>query len=281
MSRAIRHRGLVPPNVPVTLDTKHPLAHGLRAAWTGIGSAGTTRYYDYTRRRLDGSFKSSTEPAWVSDQERGLVVSFDGTDDFIVCDDVIPGTYSALSFSLWVKLAQQDGSARMIFSTKNGSVDGIEVFKWTTNKILILFDTSAGSVAPLSNAALSANVWYHVGGTWDGSNVRLYINGEIQTDIQALGGTLTHVNVPRIGAEAAGNFFFGRVDDVRIYGRALSNVEMWQLWAPQTRYAIYRPKGRGSAYDTVAAPAAGRPTVTHLDRHALRGVMRGVSRRAI
>ena len=44
-----------------------------------------------------------------------------------------------------------------------------------------------------------------------------------------------------IGRRGYGNSFYGLLSDVRIYNRALSAAEVWQQWAPQTRWELYRP----------------------------------------
>ena len=80
---------------------------------------------------------------------------------------------------------------------------------------------------------LQANTWYHVTGVYDAATAQLhvYLNGQL--DDGALLGTVTSsqqnssVNV-NIGRRPTGNGFNtnGRIDDVRIYGRALTLAEI-------------------------------------------------------
>lgn len=53
--------------------------------------------------------------------------------------------------------------------------------------------------------------------------------------------------------------FDGRVADLRLYSRYLSQADVWQLWVPQTRWELYRPAKRRTI--VLAAPAAGQPTM--------------------
>ena len=77
---------------------------------------------------------------------------------------------------------------------------------------------------------LKNNVWYHVAGTYDGSVFRVYVNGELagqSKENQQLtrgAGTIT------IGAFVAGHAypFDGVIDDVKIYDRAKTAVEILQ-----------------------------------------------------
>src|ERR1700741_3620737 len=86
---------------------------------------------------------------------------------------------------------------------------------------------SAGG-RPLSPPpALAVNAWSHVALTWDGSIMRLYING-VEAANKARTGTLQSTTTPlRIGTNSPyGEFFQGLIDEVRIYTRALSAAEI-------------------------------------------------------
>ena len=80
---------------------------------------------------------------------------------------------------------------------------------------------------------LQANTWYHVAGVYNAatSELHVYVNGQL--DDGTLLGTVTSTqqnstaNV-NIGRRPTGNSynFNGRLDDVRIYGRALTLAEI-------------------------------------------------------
>ena len=75
--------------------------------------------------------------------------------------------------------------------------------------------------------SLSANQWIHLAGTYDGTTLRLYVNGnQVSSQPQAGGIDVTN-GVLRIGGNSYwGEFFQGRIDEVRIYNRALSASEI-------------------------------------------------------
>jgi hypothetical protein len=78
-----------------------------------------------------------------------------------------------------------------------------------------------------ASSAMPLNTWSHLALTWDGATMRLYVNGT-QVATKARTGTLQAVSTPvRIGANSyAGENFLGRIDEVRIYSRALSAAEI-------------------------------------------------------
>ena len=63
--------------------------------------------------------------------------------------------------------------------------------------------------------------------TWDGTTVRLYVNGT-QVSTAALTGTALASSSPlRIGGNGVWpEWFSGLIDDVRVYNRALSAAEV-------------------------------------------------------
>jgi len=69
--------------------------------------------------------------------------------------------------------------------------------------------------------------WVHVCATWDGSNARIYVNGEMELEI-AQSGTLVPPGLPlRIGhRNGSAHFFNGTIDEVRIYNNAMTEVEI-------------------------------------------------------
>src|SRR5258706_496495 len=75
--------------------------------------------------------------------------------------------------------------------------------------------------------ALALNAWTHLAATFDGATVRLYVNG-VQVASQAQTAPLaTTTGTLQIGGDSYPNeFFAGRIDEVRIYNRALTQAEI-------------------------------------------------------
>jgi hypothetical protein len=69
--------------------------------------------------------------------------------------------------------------------------------------------------------------------------------------------TTTTTKIGRGGYSGYEAPYNGRVGDVRIYNRALSGAEHWQLYDPQTRWELYKPLQRMWAVGAIGTPPAG------------------------
>ena len=71
------------------------------------------------------------------------------------------------------------------------------------------------------------NTWTHLATTYDGTTLRLFVNGTQVGSRAVSGALLTSSGVLRIGGNSQwGEYFAGRIDEVRIYNRALTQSEI-------------------------------------------------------
>jgi beta-galactosidase len=70
--------------------------------------------------------------------------------------------------------------------------------------------------------------WHHVAGMYDGAEMRLYVDGKLDTAKPASGRILTNESPVFIGANAEkpGRCFNGLIADVRVYNYALNADEI-------------------------------------------------------
>ena len=155
-------------------------------------------------------------------------VSFDGSDDRIVLASGLESTInsaSTLTISAWFKLTAYDSS---IFSSGTSGTNGIWLYPY--NSSLMLLTVRNGSNTGISCTSPSLNAWHHVAGVLDGSNSKIYIDGnlEITGTLPALGST--GGSSPSIGSFLnTGGFANGLIDEVSIFDSALSATDISTL----------------------------------------------------
>ncbi len=155
-------------------------------------------------------------------------LSFDGIDDGLskaALTGLAPGN-TPHSIAGWIKVSTLPSNRAWILLLGN---EGGGSHHWLIDKNgTTQFGTwgGPGQVAP----TLTAGVWAHVAVTFDGTNLKGYLNGSlfntVATNFNLQGVALT-VGQIHIGE----NYFNGLVDDLRVYSRALSDPEIAALAA--------------------------------------------------
>ncbi len=81
--------------------------------------------------------------------------------------------------------------------------------------------------AETAAATLPANTWTHLAVAYDGSTIRLYVNGAHVSSVAKTGALMTSANALTIGGDPFyGQFFKGWIDEIRIYNRAIGAAEV-------------------------------------------------------
>ena len=75
----------------------------------------------------------------------------------------------------------------------------------------------------------TANRWSHVTGTYDGSTMRLYVDGVQRASVNASGLLQNSSRKIAIGNHPSGNAFHGYIDEVKLYDSALSSTNVARL----------------------------------------------------
>lgn len=150
--------------------------------------------------------------------ELDTAVDFDGKDDHVSIAPVSAlNMTSGLTLEAWIKADALQGTVlrRNNSYELRAQSDGSVLFRvWTGEEVRSL--TSA-------EGKLKTGAIYYLAGTYDGSHMRIYVNG-IEIASKSQGGSMTHnANTLYIGRNDFSNTYFdGVIDDVAIYDQALS-----------------------------------------------------------
>ena len=168
------------------------------------------------------------------DGHRGKGLYLSGLDDFVEVyrDRRLDLTGTAVTLDAWVKPAAWSGDFRIV-----GKGDHQYALKMKTQDTLEFFIFSGGTwrfVQAKVPADFYGN-WHRVSGTYDGSALRLYIDGREVGNLAYSGVIATSSAEVNIGRDfetswndpsSVGRMAHGVIDDVRIYDRALSPAEL-------------------------------------------------------
>ena len=165
----------------------------------------------------------------------GNALKFDGVNEGVVVNNGNNSQSLALSTGMtleaWVyPTAEMDGG-RTIITKVQSEPDYTEAYRLvandTTNQPMSTIWSDENPVSVVGNTQILANQWSHLATTYDGQYQTLYINGVLVKKIPQTGVIPTSNGSLRIGYNAAWGYSFqGYIDEVRIYNRALNNMEI-------------------------------------------------------
>ena len=203
---------------------------GLIAAYAFTEGAGTTTA-DASGKGHTGTITGAT---WTTTGRYGKALSFDGTTSYVnlgnAADLQITGS---MTWSAWIFATGNPADDGQIIAKSTGSGWQFKTSPDTgPHTFGIGVSSSSSSITQRYSTTVRAlNTWYHVAGVYDATarTLNIYVNGVLDNGV--LRGTVpasqfnaaTNVN---IGRRAAGYYFKGTIDEVRVYNRALSQAEI-------------------------------------------------------
>ena len=180
--------------------------------------------------------------------EVGHAFSFSG-GSYVSVPDSADQKSPLLTVDAWVNISGSDGEAGVIASKYGGSYNGWILASSPNGSVDFTLYADADNKTGAS-ASVPLNTWVHVAGTYDGSAIRLYINGVVQNTVAYSSG-YTPTTVPMTLGVASWSpsysprWFSGLVDEVEVFDRALSQDDI---------LSIYNAAGTGKCRPCVTAP---------------------------
>jgi len=146
-------------------------------------------------------------------------LELDGVDDYVSTPFVSDPAAGAFSVFAWVK----GGGPEQAIISQAGGVNWVAAGT-SQGKLMTELKALGRFGTPLfSEAVIIDGEWHRVGLTWDGSTRTLFVDGvEVAKGTQAsLAGSQGGLQIGAGKGLEAGSFWFGLIDDVRIYDRAI------------------------------------------------------------
>ena len=160
----------------------------------------------------------------------GQSLEFDGLDDWATVA-AGPGVNvsTAMTIEAWVYPTEAAGWRTVVFKEAPGEVWAHSYGLYSTfgaegpgGHVLTASQTNAHDPS-----AIGLNRWTHLATTYDGQMLRSYVDGVQRAAVAATGPINLSDGVLRMGGNGMwGDFFKGRIDEVRLYNRALSAAQI-------------------------------------------------------
>jgi chitodextrinase len=237
----------------VTVTTPAPNTAGLVAAY-GFDEGTGTAIRDASGQNNNGVASGTT---WAAGKFGNALV-FNGTNAQVT----VPNAASlqlttGMTLEAWVFPTTTPTGWRAVVD-KN--VDGYYLMASTDNGNLpgVGGNWTNGNRNVFGPSVIPANAWTHLATTFDGSTIRLFVNGVQVASVAQTAPLAPTTATLQIGADAyVGENFAGLIDEVRIYNRALDAAEIQVDMATSVASVTPPPAG-----DTTPPSAPGTLTVT-------------------
>jgi len=203
-----------------------PIDQSVVGWWKLNDAAGQTVVKDWTANANTGTSANNIVSATGYTGVANTAMSFNGTNDWVsVADSASLRGFTGLTISAWFNKVSKDIK---IVGKWSG---GFNYILRETSGVLQFYTYTSAQVG--GNIGISPTIgWHHYIATWDGATMRAYKDGVVSATTYIQTGTISNTGSNLIiGAD------YDHLDpsnqitaDVRIYNRALSAVEVKQLY---------------------------------------------------
>lgn len=189
----------------------------------------------------------NNSPVWTTGK-LGAALSFNGSNSTVDINSSVLNTSNSFSVAAWVQLSDlstwhtavsQDGSNISGFFLQLTSY-GPFAFS-----LVDIDSTSGTTIRATSKFNPVVNTWYHLVGVYDASAKQssLYVNGVLQSTqtVPAAWNAGGETVIGRAKWGGATDFWPGKIDDVRVYNRALGASDVSSLYGLAPAFSPIRP----------------------------------------
>src|SRR5690242_9375406 len=196
---------------------------GLVAAYAFDAGSGST-VTDVSGSGNNGTISNAT---WSTSGKYGDALQFNGSNALVTIPDAASLHLSAgMTLEAWVNPSTVNANWRDVVYKGN---DNFYLEATSTNSSRPDGGVIAGGsyADAFGTSALPTSTWSFLSETYDGSMVRLYVNGTQVASTAHTGTIATSTNPLQIGGDSLyGQYFAGLIDNVRVYNVALTAAQI-------------------------------------------------------
>jgi len=233
---------------------------GLVGWWTFDEGSGTSTF-DFSGNGNSGNLTcygtGCSNPTWASSGKAGGALQFTGTagssgpGSSVNMSTGVSGL-TRLTWTAWIYPTAVNND--QMFITNSDQVGNY--FRITSSELFFSAYVAGVQKFLSGTSTLSNNTWYFVASEFDGNNMTIYMNGNqyattlVSSTIQNLTWGTGAINIG-IWKPSDIRPFNGKIDDVRIYNRALSAAEINQIYTSSLDVAFSQISGAASASTSI------------------------------
>ena len=173
---------------------------------------------DYSGQNNNGTNNGAT---WTTFTIKGAgAFDFDGIDDSINLSSISALMGENVTVSAWINCDNGNGVEYPVISQANMTSGYCLYVNNSTMKPCFKLDNDIA----ISSKAIGINEWYYIVGTYNETDLKVYVDGKLTGNISKNGSGLDTLGF--IGFDNNSNYFDGRIDEVAVWNRTLTDEEI-------------------------------------------------------
>ncbi len=219
--------------LPEPVNLNHPLARGLVSWWLVVpGLDGGPKWYDVAGGNHGTLTSMASGYGWQRTMRPGGFgeMLFDGVSSYIDTGKLVIAGTASFTFSAWICwLATSSNYDLTVWNGADSITGGFGFYRIPgDNTIRAAWGSSVGMV---TGPSPSNGTWNHLLSTYDGATHRFFVNGALQGSVAYSASNFTS-GTTNFGHLLADSAYWSkcRLDDIRIYNRALSAADASDLY---------------------------------------------------
>lgn len=192
----------------------------LISSWSLNENTGTTAY-DGT----DGNNGTISGATWTQGVS-GSCLHFDGaTGNVRVLNAANLNPVNEITMMAWART--EENKTCKVFQKGDWDGHGIGQGNWDGWQVSVRLSDNTSKSIHWGDGLPVINQWYHLAMTYDGSILKMYINGQLKNSLAATGVLKVNTRTLSIGSDnGAQKFFHGDIDECLFFDRALTQTEI-------------------------------------------------------
>jgi len=167
------------------------------------------------------------DATWTYGRINGAL-SFDGAGDYVSFPNLATLAGDSMTVQAWVRINDSAGEYLNPIVMQHTSLrEGYRLQVFEDKPSFSIIAIPRGTTVQVDSPdTITRNQWHHIAGTNDGSELKIYVDGQLKGSVSSAGYTgVAHEGY--IGYDHFGAVYWdGLIDDVRVYDRALSEYEL-------------------------------------------------------
>jgi len=175
------------------------------------------------------------------------VLLLDGDADYAFANDNSSQQLTdSVTVAVWVKI-NSNGQTSSIARKGATNTPSYSLNRGSNNNFLFWVHLGSWLNSGLSTTVTTVGEWYHVAGVYDGSEIKLYVNGVLEASSAHSGPMSTTNDNFYIGVDATTwvEFFNGSVEELSVWSKALTESQIQTVMNNSLSAAYYQTNDSG------------------------------------